>query len=154
MQDAQVPNVHDQVDAELAARLRKARGELDKTQQEMADFIGAGLSTWQSYERGTSPPKIQVLTKLVNAGFSAVWLLTGEGRARSHQAEPAGAESSHVDKRLLKEILEALETELDQRQLSLAPEKKGAAVAHLYDYFLRIGHIDKESLNTVLQLVA
>lgn len=154
MQAAQVPYDNDQVDADLAARLRQARQELKKTQNEMAELVGAGLSTWQSYERGTSPPKIQALTKLASVGFSADWLLTGEGEPFGGSDESPAPNGSPIDRELLQEILAALEAELDQRSLSLVPEKKSAAVALLYSHFRQLGRIDKESVNAVLQLVA
>ncbi len=67
--------------AELAARLREVREDLDGEpgSQFMADALEIPLETWLNYESGISVPAEIVLRLQVLSSVSARWLLTGEG---------------------------------------------------------------------------
>lgn len=78
----------------LAERLKEARKSLGLNASEMADRVGlAARRSWESYERGQSTPKSEILEKLVELGFSPDWLLTGEGTMRGESASIAPAPS-------------------------------------------------------------
>lgn len=74
----------------MADRLRHIRAEFGLSQREMAEKLGVGMSTYQSYETSRIP-KGQVFIRLAELGFDGNWLLTGEGRARRDEkaASPA-----------------------------------------------------------------
>jgi len=65
----------------LPARLKQARESLEKSQKEMANFIGISFRSWQGYENGKNEPGskvIEALTKI--GGFNANWILAGKGK--------------------------------------------------------------------------
>lgn len=110
------------VDA-VPERLRAVRAALGETQKSMSARFGLGEGTWQALEIQERLPKGEVLTSLVGLGFSAHWLLTGEGpmwRAlppRCPEGPPplpasavdaAPQQASDDDRALLKELLHAL----------------------------------------------
>lgn len=74
----------------MSARLTKTRGLV--SQKAHADALGVALRTYQNYERGEREPSLEVLSGLVARGWSAHWLLTGEGPERT-DCEPAHAAS-------------------------------------------------------------
>ena len=47
-------------------RLREARIQQNKTQQEMADLIGVALQSYQRYEQGDREPSLSTLVALAN----------------------------------------------------------------------------------------
>lgn len=63
-------------------RLRAVRRLLGLTQDEMGELVGVHGRSWQDYERGASVPKISVYEALAGQGFSANWLLWGEGEPK------------------------------------------------------------------------
>ncbi|PWV92009.1 DNA-binding XRE family transcriptional regulator [Paenibacillus cellulosilyticus] len=60
----------------LASRLRSARVRIDKTQEQVAEAVGVGQTTYSSYEVGRRKPSYKVLQKLSEyLGVSADYLL-------------------------------------------------------------------------------
>ena len=47
-------------------RLREARIQQNKTQQEMADLIGVALQSYQRYEQGDREPSLSTLVTLAD----------------------------------------------------------------------------------------
>ncbi len=66
----------------LRERLRRIRGFLGLSQKEMAKKISISTNAWQGYELGRNEPGSGVIKELVNLGFNANWILTGEGEMR------------------------------------------------------------------------
>lgn len=64
----------------MSARLARTRGAA--SQKAHAESLGVALRTYQNYERGEREPSLDVLGGLVAQGWSAHWLLTGEGPER------------------------------------------------------------------------
>lgn len=60
-------------------RLKNIREDLVKTQKEMASMLGIAPRTWQNYEEGIHDPSWKVIEGLVEMGFNANWILSGEG---------------------------------------------------------------------------
>lgn len=60
-------------------RLKNIREDLVKTQKEMAAMLGVAPRTWQNYEEGIHDPSWKVIEGLVEMGFNANWILSGEG---------------------------------------------------------------------------
>ena len=74
----------------LAGRLRYCRGL--HTQKVFATYLGIAEATYKNYERGTRLPDSSVIECLVDIGWNANWLLTGEGaETLDLLREPAGA---------------------------------------------------------------
>lgn len=63
---------------ELAERLIEIRHDMGLTQREMADFVQVSSGAWQGYEYG-KVPKADTLKRLVECGYNANWILSGEG---------------------------------------------------------------------------
>ena len=51
---------------EFGKRLREARIQQNKTQQEMADLIGVALQSYQRYEQGEREPSLSMLITLAD----------------------------------------------------------------------------------------
>lgn len=65
----------------LQDRLKTVRQQLGCTSAEMAERVGLrDRKSWERYERGQNVPKADVLAAIIDLGFSADWLLTGQGR--------------------------------------------------------------------------
>lgn len=88
----------------LADRIRKIRESRGATQKEMAALLGISFRAWQGYELGKNIPGDNVIKKLVEMGFNANWLLTGEG-AMNIEPRTLPELISKVS-RLMNEILE------------------------------------------------
>lgn len=83
---------HDEFDTgTLAGRLRFMRGA--HTQKYFAEFLRVATGTYQNYERGARSPDAAVLECLVELGWNANWILTGEGPEllKDAQAPEGGA---------------------------------------------------------------
>lgn len=62
----------------LGARLREARKETGKNQDEIALLCGVSREMWGKYERGVAIPGGEVLAKIALAGMDVVFVLTGQ----------------------------------------------------------------------------
>jgi len=71
----------------IPSRLKILRNSLGINQHEMADRLGISHGAWQSYEIGRSAPGSGVIEALSLEGFSADWVLIGEGPMRRDQGE-------------------------------------------------------------------
>jgi hypothetical protein len=71
-------------DAEMTIgdRLKAVRADVGDDQKSMSRRFGLGDTTWQRLELDGRAPKGDVLAKLVDMGYSADWLLTGQGEMR------------------------------------------------------------------------
>ena len=69
-------------ESSLAERLKKARNLLGLSQERLAKKLGISRPAWQGYELGRNEPGSGVIKELVNLGFNANWILTGEGEMR------------------------------------------------------------------------
>jgi len=75
--------------AEVGARIRKAREAANEKSVPFAEKLGIGRDTLDRYELGKGSPRADFLIGVANVcGVSAAWLLTGEGEMRP----PAKAE--------------------------------------------------------------
>lgn len=92
----------------MAARLARTRGSA--SQKSHADSLGVALRTYQNYERGEREPSLEVLGGLIARGWSANWLLTGEGPERATAAfdtdsRPAGSVEAGVSHTMNLDVL-------------------------------------------------
>jgi hypothetical protein len=70
------------------------------------EIAKCSLASWQEHETGKSAPSAKVLFFLIKAGFSANWILTGEGQ-REYPGVVKSEVSTPVDS---KESIENMET--------------------------------------------
>ena len=63
----------------FADRLKEMRRELGKNQKEMAEALGLGYRTLQSYEGGKNLPGGSILLEISVLGYDLNWLITGKG---------------------------------------------------------------------------
>lgn len=76
---------------------------------------------------------------LHDGGINVNWLLSGEGPmllSELTQAAPDAAPvpNSPIDYKLLQELIESVETALDEKNLMLAPARKAAVIQLMYEY--------------------
>ena len=78
-----------QNDAALAIGQRLAEIRNGKSQGAFAEELGIHKNSLGHYERGNRVPDAAVLLKLVEMGFSANWVLTGEGSKDAKESREA-----------------------------------------------------------------
>lgn len=61
----------------MAGFLRDLRKDLNKSQQEMANYLGIPQRTWANYESGRTEPRMRVLMALAEKGHPVPGLTTG-----------------------------------------------------------------------------
>lgn len=94
------------------------------------------IASWQEHETGKSAPSAKVLYFLIKAGFSANWILTGEG-----QKEYPGVVSSEISTPVdSKETIESMETvvkvlweEVARSDATLTPTGASGIVAMAFE---------------------
>lgn len=73
---------------QLHERLYEIVAQSGMTQRDFAELMGVAVSAQRNYEKGLNKPNTAYLTRLYEAGFDVVYLLTGERSvARLSQAE-------------------------------------------------------------------
>lgn len=113
----------------LSARLRSIRQHLKLNQDAMTERFRLGVGAWKRLELEGRAPKGDVLAQLVEMGFSADWLLTGDGQMLRVAPSAAAA----LDDHLLGICIEAIDTELALAKRTLPSARKAAAISALYE---------------------
>ena len=85
----------------MKERLKKIREDLGKTQKEMSALLSLGEVTWQNYERGVSKPKMALLEKLSQMGYSIRWIMFGDGTMHKDQVAESTEYSDFSDGRAM-----------------------------------------------------
>ena len=114
----------------LGTRLKHVRAS--RTQPEMAGVLGVAGRTYANYERDERLPDADALQKLVEEGWNANWLLTGEGPERLDQV--AGAPESQFERQGRVRIAVQLLREAEDAAGApprWTPEQQGEATAIL-----------------------
>ena len=73
------------------------RKTLEMTQPEMDAFLKIGKGSWQRYESRGVNPGSEVISKLVEAGFDANWILAGQGELHHRALEDTGISDAPGD---------------------------------------------------------
>lgn len=138
----------DKARSTIGLRLRHIRAS--RTQPEMAAALGVAGRTYANYERDERVPDADTLALLVQDGWNANWLLTGEGPERLEaltasqpQAQPVGDDWSSQAERIeaMKLAVELLDGELAKARKVLAPDKRAEAYLILCDLLLEPGEL-------------
>ncbi|MBN8239282.1 helix-turn-helix transcriptional regulator [Marinobacter hydrocarbonoclasticus] len=93
-----------QSDAALAIGARLAEIRNGKSQGAFAEELGIHKNSLGHYERGNRVPDAAVLLKLVEMGFNANWVLTGEGSKSSKNSEHGLSQDAEKLRRLDEEF--------------------------------------------------
>lgn len=117
----------------LGQRLKQIRAS--RIQPVMAEAMGVAPRTYASYERDERIPDANALERLVEEGWNANWVLTGEGPERMEAlAGYRVAEPSQPVKHETLTIALQLATEaLEDRGRTLPPAKRAELVSLIYD---------------------
>ncbi|MCG8357864.1 MAG: helix-turn-helix domain-containing protein [Kiloniellales bacterium] len=107
------------------------RRKLGLTQLEMARRMNVSLRAYQNYERGQRAPTADHLEPLALTGINVNWLLTGEGPM--YQERSGARAMVGIDEKLLSDCIQALEEALDRMGLTISHDKKGEAIALVYE---------------------
>jgi hypothetical protein len=83
------PQPSDTPNTGLSGRLKLVRKHLSKSQTGMDSLLNIGKKSWQRYESGGHTPGSQVVAALVEQGFNANWVLSGDGTMLLEDAKPA-----------------------------------------------------------------
>mgnify|MGYP005818897457 CR=1 FL=1 len=73
----------------LHERLKQIRSALAMPQPKMDELLGLGKQSWQKYESAGVAPGSKVIQALVEQGWNANWILTGEGPERLGEIQSA-----------------------------------------------------------------
>jgi len=118
----------------IGARLATVRGSM--TQGEMAAQLGVAKNTYGRFERGVREIGADCLSRLVALGWSADWLLSGQGAERLNSDETSRqnnglGQSQAVSHRSVKIAAQLLQEALDDANAQLAPTQHGEALVLL-----------------------
>ncbi|HEY0503590.1 MAG TPA: hypothetical protein VGD42_08850 [Lysobacter sp.] len=117
----------------------------------MAAALGVAARTYANYERDERVLDAVALTRIVEEGWNANWVLTGEGPERLNDAAaPAGLASHPLRVDLLTLAVELIDSELERAKKVLAPDKRAAAYGLIYGELLEEGEYPSAK---VVQLV-
>lgn len=126
---------------EIGERLKRARRTRRQSQQDFAGDIGMPLPSYRDYEGGKRVPGGEALRRFARAGIDTHWLLTGETAAAGAAVREecgdyrTGARQGAYDLAAdrLREIVAAVETELEETGRRLSPSKKADLIVALYE---------------------
>ena len=92
----------------LGDNLNILRNKLGKKQEEMAEAVGVGFTTWSDYERGKSKPRLEVLIEisekfhvsidtLLKKSFVDVQIMENIGQSEKHLKSTGNSTDNSTD---------------------------------------------------------
>lgn len=115
----------------VGERLRAVRIALGLNQEDMAVHVGLGAGSWKRLELEDRAPKGEVLTQLVDEGFSIDWLLTGRGQMRPElPAPPMGTPA--IDADIMARVMDGVAGVFRQLNQTARPADLGRLAAEIY----------------------
>jgi len=141
------------VTTEIGCRMVQIRGQ--RSQASFANHLGVHKNTLGGYERGERKPDSECLSALMRAGYSANWVISGEGPMLLKDLEaPAGA-ASGLDLDLLERVARAAFEELKVRRIGLEPADQARVIRVLYRHFASRGEQpDHGTISNIIDLAA
>jgi transcriptional regulator with XRE-family HTH domain len=137
-------------------RLKKARGAT--SQKEFSEMVGVHNSTFSRWERGEQYPSQPDICKILQIRplISPAWLVTGEGPMERSADPPPSKSDSPIKLSILKDVIEAVEEHLDDRDLELVPDKKAELISILYEMVIEKDEqkVDKAAVLRLVKLAA
>ncbi len=121
-------------------RAKSARESLGKSQKDMADAVGCSFGAWQAYEAGKSIPGGKILASMANLGFSAQWLLTGEGSMHTEKTAHNPQEPQDVDVETVLKAYRFIEEWSNKKEQPFSLDKKEALVRTMCRFIAKQRH--------------
>ncbi|MCC5811171.1 MAG: helix-turn-helix transcriptional regulator [Ectothiorhodospiraceae bacterium] len=138
---------------EIGGRIAQIRGS--RSQAAFAKDLGVHKNTLGGYERGERKPDAEFLSALMRAGYSANWVITGEGPMLLKDLQAAPGATSGMDLDLLERVGRTTFEELQARRLHLEPAAQARLVRVLYRHFAtRQEQPDQETVSNIIDLAA
>ena len=139
----------------LGARLSAVRSQADLSQEDMAQRLEISRSAYQYYERGQRDLTGSLLLKVFQVfDIDPLWMLEGDtenGKSRRHEEITQA----------YRKIGLAVEHRINERGLTVTPEKKWDAIDFLFAEFLNTDALagedhepDTKRIDSILGLVA
>lgn len=142
--------------ASFPQRLRESME--GKTIRGLARECGLSESVLRSYLRGDTFPSLDRLVAIaIAAGVSETWLATGEGHKGRDGAAVAREPHSNygmLDKKLIGDIIEEVESCLQDVPARLSPAKKRELIMTVYDISSHDGNIDPDTVRRLIKLAS
>jgi transcriptional regulator with XRE-family HTH domain len=150
-----------QVTGGFATRLRQVIDTYGSANS-VAKAIERSEGAVRKWLRGESEPNVTDLRTLCEQTQTSIeWLVTGRGRREaihSHLSEAPGPNSENaphsppLSYSLLEEIMDAIESEVRQQELTLPSSKRSMLVTTLYDMFHGSRKVDGEAVARLVKL--
>ena len=127
----------------MGARLAIARNEVGLTQTAMAEAIGVSHRAYHSYEKGQRGLPVEALVAMADEfDVDAAWILLGTKAVRA----------AH-DFNALKRIEATLDQHLNEENIKIKSEKRGAIVARWYQSHVEGREVTDDDVHTWIELV-
>jgi transcriptional regulator with XRE-family HTH domain len=141
--------------SKLAERLKALRKHFDKSQKEMAEWVGITQLAWFNYESGKSLPNGKVLAKLCEYGVNINWVLAKQGDMLSYLNFAPENKIDAETNVLLTEAIQHVETWLNSHEKTIPANKKAELLTHIYADTLETGEseINSQRADSLLKLV-
>jgi len=138
-----MPQDNRSVFASMGARLAIARNEVGLTQTAMAEAIGVSHRAYHSYEKGQRGLPVEALVAIADRfEVDAAWILLGTKAVRA----------AH-DFEALKRIETSLDQHLNEDDIKIKSEKRGAIVARWYQSHVEGREVTDDDVHTWIELV-
>ena len=129
--------------AEVGARLAICRSEIGVSQAAMAEAVGVSHRAYHSYEKGKRGIPVEALVKMQDRyEVDVAWLLLGTKSIRAGH-----------DFNALREIESSLDQHLNQENIKIKSEKRGAIVARWYQSHVEGRQVTDDDVHTWIELV-
>ncbi|WP_210163764.1 helix-turn-helix domain-containing protein [Azorhizobium doebereinerae] len=120
--------------------------------REMSVRLGLGPNTWRQLEDGRNLPSSETLQKLLDLGFNANWVLSGQGPIRLDGADERSSNANPaqppLNARVLAQALALVEEWLTANKRMMRADKKAAVVAQIYEFALEDASLGKEPIDS------
>ena len=115
--------------SDINFRIKEIRKDKRLTQKQFCGLVSVSQSHLSEVENGKSKPSLDICIGIAKSfeDISLRWLLIGE--------DPA-IDSGPLQKGLLKEVIEVVESALEQVGVIPSPEKKAELITAAYDFCL------------------
>lgn len=114
----------------IGERLRSVRHHLGLNQDVMAERMGLGSTSWKRLELENRAPKGEVLSQLIEMGYSANWILTGAGEMLCGAVTPTPAVT--IDGEFMGLALEAVKSIYKLENARICDRDAGKLAAEIY----------------------
>ena len=132
--------------ADVGQRIVKIRGAISA--REFAEKTGVHKNTLGNYERGETSVGGDFLFSLLQMGYSANWVLTGEGPMTLKELH-----AERFDVETLEQAVKVLEARLKAGNKSMTPEAKAQSVVSIYRLLAGEESDGKSRADIILELL-